>query len=316
MIVTILDLGTNTFNALIVDIINNHYEILYYNKLNIKLGENSIDKGIISENAFSRGIEALIFLKDISIKYKSEKIIAIGTSAIRSSSNSLQFINTVREKTNIEILVIDGNEEAKLIYRGVKLALPEINKKYVIIDIGGGSTEFIIADDAQIYWKKSYDLGVARLLCKFQPTDPILPEEKLKIEAFLDSELTDLFEKLNEYDVQLLVGSSGSFDTFAEMIIAQNQNPIEIETIKGYDFNLSDYRKIHNQLIFSTKTERLEMKGLIEMRVDMIVLSTIFVNFFITKSKITEMKLSTFALKEGVLYSTINDIPIKISSIK
>ncbi|MEI7594962.1 MAG: exopolyphosphatase [Bacteroidota bacterium] len=308
MIVTILDLGTNTFNALIVDINDNQYNIIYYKKFNIKLGEHTIDQGIISEAAFQRGLNALVELKALSSEHNSERIIAIGTSALRSSSNSCDFVKAVKEKTNINIQIIDGNTEAELISRGVKLALPEINQKYIIIDIGGGSTEFIITHNNQILWKKSYDLGVARLLSKFKPSDPITKKEIDAVEKYLETELTDLFSKIKEFEVKLLVGSSGSFDTFAEMIIAREQEPIIIESIKGYDFNIKDYLKIHSLLINSNKEERLKMKGLIEMRVDMIVLSTIFVNLFLKKANIQEMKLSTYSLKEGIVYNILNNL--------
>jgi exopolyphosphatase / guanosine-5'-triphosphate,3'-diphosphate pyrophosphatase len=171
----------------------------------------------------------------------------------------------------------------------------------LIMDIGGGSTEFIIANKNEIFWKQSFQLGVSRLLEKFKPSDPITEENIQEIERFLDQTLEPLFTALNKHGSKTLIGSSGSFDTIAEMIAHKFYS---IEILKGkkkYKFQLDDYQWAHQYLLDSDIEKRLSTAGIISMRADMIVLSSIFIQYIITRVKIKKMKLSTYALKEGAL---------------
>ena len=184
----------------------------------------------------------------------------------------------------------------------------------LIIDIGGGSTEFIIANKKEIIWKQSFLLGAARLLEKFKPSDPITSEEIKKIEAHLEENLQPLFSAVSSFSlgggteggVTELIGSSGSFDSLAEMIAHRFYN---IEIIKGkteYDFKIEDCEKIYKMILNSTYKERLHVPGLTKMRVDMIVVSAIFVDYIFLHMRLKKMRLSRHSLKEGVLWELLH----------
>ena len=117
-------------------------------------------------------------------KLQIKKVKAIGTAALRTASNGQEFIDTVKKKYNISIELIDGNREAELIYKGVILAIPFQEKNYLLMDIGGGSVEFIIANKNKVLWAKSFPIGVAVLYKRFQHSEPILPEEVKGVKAF------------------------------------------------------------------------------------------------------------------------------------
>src|SRR3972149_2200216 len=213
MRISVIDLGTNTFNLLIVETTDDHgYKILYNNKLPVKLGKSGIDKKEIRPDAITRGMNAIEKHLQTIEEYKSEKTFAFATSAIRSARNGDQFVKMVRQRFNIGIEIIDGNREAELIYYGVKQAVNLSNEKVLILDIGGGSNELIIADQDRIYWKKSDPLGVARLLAKFKPSDPISIEEIEFISNYLEERMCDLFEEFRKHKITTLVGASGSFE--------------------------------------------------------------------------------------------------------
>jgi exopolyphosphatase/guanosine-5'-triphosphate,3'-diphosphate pyrophosphatase len=303
MHIAIIDLGTNTFNLLVAEIGSaNSFKALYKNKIASKLGEGGINQGIILPIPFQRGLDALKAHQDVILSYGVEKTYAFATSAIRSASNGVEFTMRAKEETGIDIDIISGDREAQLIYYGVRSAV-QMNKGYsLIMDIGGGSTEFIIADKDQILWKQSFLLGAARLLERFNPADPIREEQTSAISSYLMQELKPLLEAVKMFPVTELIGSSGSFDSLAEMI-AHKYHSIDI--LKGkteYTFDLEDSEGIYYEILRSTRAERLKMKGLIEMRVDMIVVSAIFVRLIITELAITQMRLSTYSLKEGVLW--------------
>lgn len=304
--IAIIDLGTNTFNLLIVQIKpDKSYNIICQTKISVKLGEGGITKGFITKEAFQRGIDALKMHRLTIQLHNAEKVIAFATSAIREASNGKDFIAQAKEVTKIDVEMISGEREAELIYLGVRDAVQMSDKVSLIIDIGGGSTEFIIANKDQVFWKYSFLLGAARLLEKFKPSDPMTEQEHKAIKDYLRIELKPLYEAIAKYPVTELIGSSGSFDSLAEMIAYRFYTP---EILKGkteYQFALPDCAEIYKILLKSTKKERMEMKGLISMRVDMIVVSSILVHFILVEFDIHQMRLSTYSLKEGVLHELI-----------
>ena len=293
----IIDLGTNTFNLLIVE----GNTTLLKTKIAVKLGEGGITKGYIAEGPFKRGFEALKKHLQSIDKYQPNRILAFATSAIRSTKNGVDFVAKIKTELGLHIEVIDGDKEAELIYLGVKQALDLGDSNKLIMDIGGGSTEFIICNKKEIFWKQSFQLGAARLLERFQPQDPVTSTEVKLIERYLEDALTTLWTALQIFPCDTLVGSSGSFDTLADVIVHKFY---DISILKGktsFDFKLSDYNWLHQYFLKSNLEERLNTPGMIPMRADMIVISSIFINYLLKRQQMLSMKLSTYALKEGVL---------------
>ena len=293
----IIDLGTNTFNLLIIE----GNTTLFKTKIAVKLGEGGITKGHIADAPFDRGFEALQkHLQTIEV-YQANRTLAFATSAIRSASNGADFVAKVKTELGLHIEVIDGDKEAELIYFGVQQALDLGIENKLIMDIGGGSTEFIICNKKEIFWKQSFQLGAARLIEHFQPQDPITSTEIRSIEGYLENTLTPLWKALKKSACNTLVGSSGSFDTLANMIAHQFHDISILEGKTAYDFKLCEYYWLHDYFLKSNLEKRLNMPGMIAMRADMIVISSIFINYLLKRQKICAMKLSTYALKEGVL---------------
>ncbi len=305
--IAIIDLGTNTFNLLIVEASHDKtYQLVFQTKISVKLGEGGINKGFIAPVAFDRGINALKIHKETIGKYNADKVFAIATSAIRGASNGNEFVEKAKTECGIEIQVITGDKEAEVIYYGVRDAVKMSNETSLIIDIGGGSTEFIIANKDQIFWKQSFLLGVARLLEMFNPSDPITDIEKQTLIDYLNHELQPLFDAVKKYPVTELIGSSGSFDSLAEMVAHRFYSPHIFDGKTEYSFDLDDCAAVHETILKSTIAQRLQMKGLAAMRVDMIVISSILVHFILKSFSIPQMRLSTYSLKEGILFEILN----------
>jgi exopolyphosphatase/guanosine-5'-triphosphate,3'-diphosphate pyrophosphatase len=309
MRVAILDLGTNTFNLLVAETgSGSNYRILCNSKLPVKLGKGGIDKKEIRPDAITRGINALEKHLDVIKDLRAEKILAFATSAVRTARNSDHFIKTIREKFGIDVEVISGDREAELIYYGVRQAVHLGSEKYLILDIGGGSNETIIADTERIWWKKSYPLGIARLIEKFKPSDPITIEEIEFVSNYLEERMADLLEEMKRHRITILVGASGSFETFTAMI-REDDSGKETETSllpEANEIDLTDFENLYQRLINSTLKERKQMKGLESHRLEMIVLASHVVKFFLGKLKLQRIIQSNFALKEGAMYELLN----------
>jgi len=147
----IIDIGTNTFNLLIED---ENGRIFYNDKIPVKLGKGGIDKNIIAPDAFERGLVALTRFREICVEKEANQIFAFATSAVRSANNGQEFVRQAEEKAGIKINVIDGDREALFIFEGVRKAINIGNTPAMIVDIGGGSTEIVIANQTEVLWEK------------------------------------------------------------------------------------------------------------------------------------------------------------------
>jgi exopolyphosphatase/guanosine-5'-triphosphate,3'-diphosphate pyrophosphatase len=303
MVFAIIDLGTNTFNLLIAKRqINNTFKKIFSTKFAVKLGEGAINSGYIAEVPFNRGIAALKQYQIYLQEHQVEHTYAFATSAIRTAKNGLEFVNQAKKVTDISITIIDGNEEADLIYFGNRMAVKMSNSVSLIMDIGGGSTEFILANKDSIFWKKSFLLGAARLLEKFKLSDPITSDEIITFNNYLRDELKPLFLAANKFKPTELIGSSGAFDSVIDMIAQEFNTGDEINDSKTeFDVNINHYLSISKKIKESTINERRQIKGLIEMRVDMIVISFLLIDFILKELNLSSIRVSTFSLKEGVI---------------
>lgn len=303
----VIDLGTNTFNLLIGEISPNKKKFLklFNTKIPVKLGEKSINLGYIDEMPFKRGINALIKFKEFIRHYNVQNVFAFATSAIRSANNGDEFVKEAFDKTQIAITIIDGDEEAELIYYGNKMAVKMTDDISLIMDIGGGSTEFILANNHTIFWKQSFLLGASRIFEKFNFSNPITRAEEIAFYDYLIIELKPLCDAIKIHYPIELIGSSGAFDSVVDIISEQfnatqvNKNQTE------YDINLIQYMAISELIKKSTVEQRQKLKGLIEMRVDMIVISMLLIDFVLNEIKINKLRVSTYSLKEGVISKKI-----------
>ncbi|MBK7818874.1 MAG: exopolyphosphatase [Sphingobacteriaceae bacterium] len=307
MRIAVIDCGTNTFNLLVVELQNSSFKRIYTSKIPVKLGEGGINNKVIHKIPFKRGVDALVKFKNELNKLAVVEIYAFATSAIRDAENGIDFKKEVLIQSGIEINIIDGNKEAELIYKGNKLAMDLGTGPSLIMDIGGGSTEFIIGNKENILWKKSYRLGAARMLEKFNPSDPITEKQIQEIYAYLNEELNEIKPLIDQYKPVELIGSSGAFDSVVEMIHGQLGGEKFEKEKTEYNVDLKNYNKIAEMVVQSTLAQRKIMKGLVEMRVDMMVVSCLLINFTLQTFNLQKMRVSTYSLKEGALHEIIEN---------
>lgn len=297
--IAILDFGTNTFNLLIAERKERSFNIIFTSKQPVKLGRGGIQINRITPAAMERGYVAIHNHMESIKKYEVEEVRAFATSAIRNATNGQLFVDEVHKRFGFRVRVIPGDREATLIYKGVKQAYPMNQKKVMILDIGGGSNEFIICNDKGIIWKHSFELGMARILELFDLSDPITHEEVHALEAYFRHELEPLFEAVKKEKPRILIGASGSFDTFYAMM--RMKSGLVADEGHSRPLPIVEYRRIHQELIRSTHAERLNMPGMEAVRADMIVPAVVFVSFVLRHCHIRQLVQTDFALKEGVI---------------
>ena len=306
--VAVMDLGTNTFHLLIAKGDAANPEELYHTTVPVRLGEGGINNGIIQTVAYKRGVDTLIQFGEKIREFRAERVSAIATSALRSASNGHDFIEEVKTKAGIEIETITGDREAKYIYEGVKAGKCLTKQNSLILDIGGGSVEFILGNEDEIIWKQSFEIGAARMLDKFHKIDPI-PETSIgEMNRYLKQILPSFLEAAKDVKISNIIGSSGAFETFAEVIELQKGNGFELKKNRKYKFDAQEFINITDWLISSSHKDRESTKGIIPIRVDMIVSASLITRFVMKKLGVSDVVMSTYSLKEGVLAEALNAI--------
>lgn len=298
-------MGTNTFHLMVADIEKKNFKIIVNERLPVRIGVDGINQGIIKEEGLQRAIEALKKFKTKSDHLGVARIMAFGTSALRNAKNGGDVIEKIKEATGIETKLISGNEEAQYIYEGVNFALNLTEEKVLIMDIGGGSVEFIIGNNKTIYWKHSFEIGAQRLLERFQKHDPIHPAEIEALNLYFNEVLDPLKKPMAQHKPRILAGSSGTFDTLSEMYCLQNE--ISYQNNPETPFDILIFEKIYQQLISMNREERVKVPGMIEMRVDMIVVACCLIRFVLETYSFERIRVSSYSLKEGVLASLLKD---------
>ncbi len=294
----VIDLGSNTFHLLIVEIKKNgDYAPVFKERTFVGLAENGIE--LLSASSMEKGLNALRKFKKILKERNVNQYSIIGTSALRSAGNSSVFLDRVNEDLGIHVEVIDGIREAELIYKGVSQLIESNEKCNVIIDVGGGSVEFIVVEKGQMIWSQSFNLGVGVLHNIRKMNDPCNEEDIEYITEFIDQKLKPLKSFVSEITVDALIGASGSFE------VIQTMNGDTVTTNSLTEISLDDYFIISKKIISSSVTERLDVDGLPKSRVKLIVVAMILINKAIEIIKPKRLLVSPYALKEGLVSELI-----------
>lgn len=299
--IAVIDLGTNTFHLIVAAPEENKvgFEIVYRERQFVKLAEDGIEK--IGEAPFNRGIQTLIKFRNVLDRYGVDIVGAVGTAALRTATNGKQFVKEAEEKAMIPIQLIDGQREAELIGKGVAKAIPDFGlAKYLIMDIGGGSVEFILANHSQVFWARSFPIGVAVLFRSFHHSDPIQTNEVESIEQFLEEPIQILKEALSKHEISLLVGASGTFDVL-ENLLAERDNGSYYS-----NFQADKFWPIYEKLLYSTLEERFQNPSIPKARAEMLIASMILISKVLKLINVPRIVVSSFALKEGLLGELIN----------
>jgi exopolyphosphatase / guanosine-5'-triphosphate,3'-diphosphate pyrophosphatase len=294
MVLAVIDLGTNIFTIKIVDQpLQGPYRVLHKESRFVKLAEDGIE--CIGPGPYSRALDVIIDYGRQLSYYQVEKYRAIGTAALRTASNGPTLMAQMEEYTGIQISMISGAEEARLIHWGVEQNVPLGKSPKLIMDIGGGSVEFIIANDREVFWAKSFLVGIALLRRQFHRQEPIAKEEIAALRAFLHENLQELAAALQQFQVDVLVGTSGTFD-----ILASNYPLSKI----GSDCNVVKAEAIElflPKILDKNQEQRANMREFPPSRSDMVVVAMLLIQFVHELAGVDKLWVTNFDLKEGLI---------------
>lgn len=301
-----VDMGTNSFHLLIVEVQeDNSFLLLDRQREVIRLGSHKgEDLSIISVGEMEKAIDILMSFKSLADFYNAE-LHAVATSAVREAQNKNEFLERVLGKVGIKIKVIDGREEALLIFKGIQKALPVSDKKVLCIDIGGGSTEILLAQNTEIIFAESVKIGAVRLSKMF------FPDYKLKSRAIKDCKFyikQMLLENKNiDYyqTFDLAVGTSGTINAAAALVHSKIAGK-RIKPSNGLTFTYQEFREILADILEAkTPADRMAIPGMEIKRADIIPTGLLILRRIMKNFNIKEITISEYALREGIVLNLL-----------
>ncbi len=296
-------MGSNTFHLLIAEMEGGQIpQMIYKERSFVHLARSGM--GYIDEETQHRAIAALDQFSAKMKEYEVDEFELVGTAALRKASNSDEFRRLVEDRYGKSISIISGDLEADYIKAGVSMAAKGELPDTIIMDIGGGSVEFILVKNNQTIWQQSYPIGISEIKSKFQQNDPLTGQEVNEIYNYLNEECSDLLHKVANEGIETLTGSSGTFEVFADNVEKTELTPA------FWKLDLSQTKELLAKISKMTLSEREEFPGFPTWRAALMPPAVVLIQWALDSLQSKELYYSTFALKEGKLSSLANSINI------
>jgi exopolyphosphatase / guanosine-5'-triphosphate,3'-diphosphate pyrophosphatase len=301
-VVAFIDIGTNSVRILVVRLNPNHsYTILTRQKQQIRLGEGEFEHDQILPEAIERLILVCKKFNDLARSFNTEEFVAVATSAMREATNQHEILHLLRQEAQLDVRVISGKEEARLIYLGVASGIHLGDRTAFFMDIGGGSTEVAVGGEGNYSYLESFRLGAIRLSSLYPPDKPdgvISPAQYRKIQHHIRDAIIRSAGKIKKERIDCAVGSSGSIMNLAE--IAQktlHPNTIPVDTSISH----KDLGRIVDILAALPLEQRKKVPGINPERADIIIAGAAILDTFMKELSLDSMATTSRGLQDGLL---------------
>ncbi|YAI82887.1 MAG: Ppx/GppA phosphatase family protein [cyanobacterium endosymbiont of Rhopalodia sterrenbergii] len=301
-----IDIGTNSIHMVVVEIDKTllTFTIINREKDTVRLGERETGSSKLTAEAIERAIASLKRCKDLATSLKVDHIVAIATSATREAPNGRDFIERVSLEVGIQVDLISGYEEARRIYLGVLSGMDFQEHPHVIIDIGGGSTEIILADVHEPRFLSSTKVGAVRLTEELITTDPVGETEFTNLRAYvrgmLESPINELRRKLNKDEQPQLVGTSGTVETLVTINALQKSGEVP-SPLQGYRMGRKEVKDLVKKFVSMAYEERLKIPGVSDKRAEIIVAGGVILMEAMSMLNLDSITFCERALREGMI---------------
>ncbi len=303
--VAAVDIGTNSTHLVIasVDPSLNTFSIEFSEKSSTRLGNRDIETGCLTDSAKNRVIETLKRFKDIAISQKVNEIVLAATSAVRESPNGQEFLNQIKNDLDLEVELVSGSEEARLIYLGVLSGMTFGNLPHFVLDIGGGSTELILADESDARALTSSRLGAVSIQRDFIKKEPISQERldflRTFIQGSLEPAVNKILSRIKKGERTVLVSTSGT--ALALGALASSEEDNLLLGMHGYKFSKEKLDKLVEKLLKMSPEQRRKLSSLSDRRAEIIVPGALILQVAMNMLQVEEVVLSERALREGLV---------------
>lgn len=299
-----IDIGTNSFHLVVARTTTPlAFAIIAREKEVVRLGSGSGDMKRLAPDAIERGVLALTRFRQVA-EISGARIRAIATSAVREADNRADFLGRARDEAGIEIEVVSGVEEARLIHLGVLQDVAVADKRHLLIDIGGGSTEFVVGEGTEVLAARSLKLGAIRLTDRFLADEPVTPGQVKRCRTHVRAYLGPVMREVGRLGFEMAIGSSGTILSVAEMV--RQRRGETGRAVSNVTFSRKELGKVVAALTEApTVKQRLKVPGLDARRVDIVLAGAVLLDEIAEALGIRELTVSDYALREGLVLDTL-----------
>ena len=300
-----IDIGTNSTHLLVasVDTTLRTFSIVQAEKSTTRLGERDPESGELTAEAMQRGVETLRRFRDLAASHAVEQVVTAATSAVREAPNGRDFLQRIQDVLGLEVDLVSGPEEARLIYLGVLSGMSFGDRPHLLLDIGGGSTELILADGRDARALTSTRVGAVRLQRDFVKDDPIPPQRRAFLQAFIQGSLEPAVDKVHRRikpgEIPVLVATSGTAMAIGALAASEDDRP----PLKLHGYRVSRQRldRVVEKLVAMTPEQRRELSPINDRRAEIIVPGALILQTTMQMLGVDELALSERALREGLI---------------
>ena len=301
-----IDIGTNSVHMLIARIAaNGRFEVVTRQKEMVRLGSGQGEMKVLEPAAIDRGVEALSRCRSLADSFDAP-VYAVATSAVREALNAEVFLERARREAGVEVQVISGHEEARLIQLGVLQALPIFDQRLALIDVGGGSTEVLYGMKGSVSYARSIKLGSLRMTRRFFPDGVVAGDAVERCRTYVRGRLASMVHEVAHLEHDVVVASSGTAESLAEMVLARRDTPSP-QQLNAATITLEELTEVV-ELLASAETpeERRKLDGIDAARADILVGGAIVLEQVCQVIGAEELTISEYALREGVLLDALH----------
>ena len=295
-----IDIGTLTCRLLIADCSSNRpLKELQSDRQILRLGEGVDQSKRLSEAAMDRVLHCLKEWRQVIDSYRVDAFTAVATSAVRDAGNRQEFLERVKREAGFDVEIITGEEEARRTLLGIRSGLPAGVTDILALDIGGGSTEFILDRSGQPLMVRSIDIGVVRLCERVMKHDPPTADEIEQARDWVRRETEQGVAEMPRSASLTFVGTAGTITSLAAM--AQRLPSYEPARIHNYVLTFETIRELEQTLLSRKKADRIGLPGLEKGREEVIVAGAIIIRTIMESLGRESVVVSDLGLREGVL---------------
>ncbi|WP_115018545.1 Ppx/GppA phosphatase family protein [Synechococcus sp. UW140] len=303
--VAAIDIGTNSTHLLVaaVDPSLRTFSVVLAEKSTTRLGERDAATGHLSEEALARGMDALRRFTDLAASHQVEQIVTAATSAVREAPNGREFLQQVKDELDLDVDLVSGPEEARLIYLGVLSGMSFGDRPHLLLDIGGGSTELILADGRDARALTSTRVGAVRLQRDFVREDPLPPKGQAFLRAYIQGSLEPAVDKVRRRikpgETPVMVATSGTAMAIGALAASEDDRaPLKLH---GYRLDRDRLDRVVERLLTLSPEQRKGLAPINDRRAEIIVPGALILQTTMQMLDVEEMVLSERALREGLI---------------
>jgi exopolyphosphatase/guanosine-5'-triphosphate,3'-diphosphate pyrophosphatase len=298
-----VDIGTNSVHLVVARVDGEHIEVMEREREMVRLGSSAGDMKELLPDAIDRGVEALGRFRRVAAIHEAE-VRAVATSAVREAVNRAEFIDRAHHEAGIDVEVISGFEEARLIHLGVLAAVPSFDDQRLVVDIGGGSTEVVVGRGADVRYARSLKLGSIRLTLRYFDGDKVTAKAVEACREDIRATLAPAARQARRLGFDLAVASSGTAGAVFQMIAAGQGGPAP-RTLGNFTVTRDEVEALVKRLAKAPNAKaRAKTPGLDPRRADIILAGALILEQVLAEMGIEELTFSDYALREGVLLDT------------